>query len=58
MLPIGYTDGVCGYLPTTEMLAEGGMEVTSPGYNLGKALYRGTITESILNEFRSLTESR
>jgi hypothetical protein len=58
VLPVGYTDGTCGYLPTTEMLAEGGMEVTSPGYSLGQARYRGTITENILSAFRSLAESR
>ena len=58
VIPVGYTDGICGYLPTSEMLVEGGMEVTSPGYSLGSAHYRGTVTESILSAFRSLAETR
>jgi hypothetical protein len=57
VIPIGYTGGICGYLPTAEMLAEGGMEVTSPGYSLGVAHYRSTVTESILGAIRGLTEA-
>ena len=54
VMPVGYMDGICGYLPTTAMLAEGGMEVTSPGYSLGTAHYCDTITEKVVGAVRSL----
>ena len=57
LVPVGYMDGICGYLPTTAMLAEGGMEVSSPGYSLGTAHYRDTITEDITGAVRSLAEA-
>jgi hypothetical protein len=57
LVPVGYMDGICGYLPTTAMLAEGGMEVSSPGYSLGTAHYRDSITEDITGAVRSLAEA-
>ena len=57
VLPVGYMDGICGYLPTTAMVAEGGMEVISPGYSLGTARYRGTITQEVMGAVRSLAEA-
>ena len=30
LLPVGYIDGVAAYLPTSEMLSEGGLEVSRP----------------------------
>ncbi len=39
LLAVGYLDGVVGYLPTTAMLPEGGIEVRSPGYGFAGARY-------------------
>ena len=54
---VGYMDGVCGYIPISEMIADGGMEVTSPGYSFGKAKYRDTIAAEMMDAFRSLAEA-
>lgn len=54
LLPIGYIDGVAGYLPTSEMLAEGGLEVSSPGYGLDNATYRADISDFVLDSAKEL----
>ncbi len=55
--PVGYMDGICGYIPTSEMVVDGGMEVTNPGYSFGKAKYRDTITADLMDLFRILAEA-
>jgi hypothetical protein len=53
-LPVGYIDAVAAYLPTSEMLTEGGLEVTSPGYGLDGVVYRRDISNFILDSARKL----
>ena len=57
VLAVGYMDGNCGYLPTTEMLAEGGMEVISPSYDLGTPRYHGDLSEAVVATIRGLAEA-
>ncbi len=54
-VPVGYIDGVCAYLPTTEMLSEGGMEVTSPGYGLEHANYRLHVSNIVRTAVQALS---
>jgi len=56
VIPVGYTDAVCAYLPTSEMLADGGLETVSPGYSVDEACYRDTISREIQEAFRYLRE--
>ncbi|MHC5056316.1 MAG: hypothetical protein ACYTKD_16575 [Planctomycetota bacterium] len=56
VIPVGYLDGVCGYLPTSKMLGEGGLEVTSYGYSLEGASYRGMVSEKVLSTIRACYE--
>jgi len=56
VIPVGYTDGVCGYLPTSQMLLDGGLETLSPGYSVDKARYHDTISREIKEAFRYLSE--
>ena len=53
VIPVGYIDGVIGYLPTSNMLDEGGLEVVSPGYSLEHVRFNGMISEKILSIIRS-----
>jgi hypothetical protein len=54
VVPVGYIDGVCGYLPTSEMLSEGGLEVASPGYSLEGAKFRPGLSEIVLDSMSEL----
>jgi hypothetical protein len=54
-IPIGYIDGACGYIPTPEMLIQGGLETSSPGYLLTRAHWRTDVAERLLNAIRQLT---
>jgi hypothetical protein len=54
---VGYIDGVYGYLPTSEMLQEGGLAVTSPGYGLELARYHADITEKVLDVIRHMSQA-
>lgn len=54
---VGYLDAVYGYLPTSEMLHEGGLEIASPGYGLQNARYRTDVSRRILDRIRSLQTS-
>jgi hypothetical protein len=56
VVPIGYMDGVCGYLPTSEMLDEGGVEIADRGYSLDRARYRATVSRQVLEAIRSLAQ--
>jgi hypothetical protein len=54
VIPISCIDGVCGYLPTSDMRDEGGLEVTSPGYSLGRFQFRPGVSERVLKTIRAL----
>jgi hypothetical protein len=56
VVPVGYIDGVIGYLPTSEMLAEGGLEVMSLRYALDKARFRDTVSQDVIEAIRSLAQ--
>ena len=51
---VGFIDGVCGYLPTSAMLKEGGLEANSPGYDLRSAKWRENISSQTLESVRKL----
>ena len=53
-VPIGYAGAVAAYLPTSAMLAEGGLEVLSPGYGLDNAKYRENISELVQERMQKL----
>jgi hypothetical protein len=55
LIPVGYAGAVAAYLPTSEMLAEGGLEVTSPGYGLENARYRENISQLVHERVRELS---
>jgi hypothetical protein len=55
-VPVGYIDGVVGYLPTSEMLAEGGLETTSPGYGFQGDSFKENITPLVCDLVRNLSE--
>jgi hypothetical protein len=54
---VGYTDGICGYLPTSEMLREGGLEVDSPGYGLEGARYYADVSQKVLAAIRPMSRT-
>jgi neutral ceramidase len=55
-IPVGYTGAVAAYLPTSTMLAEGGLEVTSPGYGLTQATFREDISQLVRQRIQRLLE--
>ena len=54
LIAVGYTGAVAAYLPTSKMLAEGGLEVDSPGYSLENASYRENVSELVIERIRQL----
>lgn len=54
LLAMGYLDGVCGYLPVSSMLTEGGLEVDSPGYSLSQGRYREDLSVKVLQSLRTV----
>jgi neutral ceramidase len=54
LIPIGYTGAVAAYLPTSEIVAEGGLEAISPGYGLENARYRENVSELVNEQMRKL----
>jgi len=54
MVSIGYIDTVCAYLPISSMLAEGGLEVSSPGFGLDEAEYRDDIFNRVIDIVQDL----
>jgi len=54
VIPVGYLDSVLGYLPVSEMLSEGGLEVRSDGYRLDKAKYREGVSRDVLDTVERL----
>jgi hypothetical protein len=57
VVPVGCLDATFGYLPTSAMLLEGGMEVTSPGYLLARARFPEDVSERVTQRIRSLTHN-
>ena len=55
VIPVGYLDSVCGYLPVSEMLPEGGLEVRSDGYCLDQASYREGVSEKVIDTIGRLS---
>jgi hypothetical protein len=56
IIPVGYLDGVCCYLPTSKMLGEGGLEVFSPGFSLEHARFKWMISENVLSAIQDCYE--
>jgi hypothetical protein len=46
-VPVGYIGALVGYLPTSEMLRDGGLEVVSPCFGLDRAQYRQNVSQLV-----------